>query len=462
MSEIDIPEELVEAVYRDNCIIFLGSGVSKNVANLPNWNSLVGELEELLTEEGIDVKNQSKLELLDIFEEQFSRDELLSELSQALEYDTEEADWSILEDIKELNPHVIFTTNYDTIIEDYLDKESIDYYKTGLDFGLENWNPPELLLVKLHGDIDNLRDGIVISEEDYAIYHLKFPRIYSFIMDQVQDKKVLYIGFSFEDSNFRRLYHQLRWSSRDIRSGKRRMEESYTITYSPTNTKSTKLNMMDITPIEVSSYEDIASAVKEVRTKTSEYEKSDADLRTFDGVDDQIVLETPFLNGLSNFSIRSKILTPSGVTHERALFSLTESEHILGSQSKLITRFSEKCGSLYLKIFLYNPLSGEFFSFDGPPVEPDEWCNVRVDITNDELRLSVDDREKIHPLTQDFSTEFNRLCVGSESGDRCFYKGKMRYFRLYDYNQLKYLIDFETREDGEIYHKRGGGTLIGI
>jgi len=456
MKQFNFPDELINSLEKDNCIIFIGSGVSKQTASLPGWNKLTDELRTILAEEDVEIDSASNIEVLNLFESVFSRDKLLHEINDLLKYEVENIDWSLLQKVKDLNPHMIFTTNYDNLIESCFDSLDENYYKAGLDFDLSGWNYIDPLVLKLHGDLTNLHQDLVLTEEDYAIYHLEHPELYKFIRNQFLDKNILYIGFSLEDPNFRRLHYQLRWQARDLRSGERRMEKSYLVKKSPSDSEKRLLDEMDIEPVEVESHDKIPLLLDELRSKTSEIHSNRSSIG-FDGVDDYIECETPFLNGIYNFSIRSEIYVPDDSGDGNYLFSMVDQNNQIRMGSKIIQGSDE----LSLKIFLYNPESEQYLTFASPSFKPDQWHEISIDSVNDDLRVKIGDEEQIHPITENRSAEFEKLEIGT-SGMMDYYNGRMRFFRIYDYDRLNYLVDIEMDSSGKIRDRVGKTQEIGV
>ncbi|KQB99201.1 SIR2 family protein [Pedobacter sp. Hv1] len=106
-------------------------------------------------------------------------------------------------------PHFdhIFTTNYDTLIEDSMDKRC---YIIGSEhnFPLQNNNLPKVY--KLHGDVNHL-DNIIIAKSDYArnISGQNQNLLWNRFSDTLASKDILFIGHGNEDSNIWEVFNHI-------------------------------------------------------------------------------------------------------------------------------------------------------------------------------------------------------------------------------------------------------------
>ena len=186
-------EQIRKASQGNQLVVFIGAGMSNNFG-FPTWNGLVRSMYKELT--GRKVSERRK----------FSSEETLR-IPQALREKDRKAyerilkdnfgphrvlspDNVILDEIMKLRPKHIITTNFDVLIERYLqDKDEalseehsakegygklvhnhIPYrYMTVVNDGDMITADANHLLLKIHGDVQNM-DSLVLCEDDYLEY----------------------------------------------------------------------------------------------------------------------------------------------------------------------------------------------------------------------------------------------------------------------------------------------------
>lgn len=106
------------------------------------------------------------------------------------------------EELVDLDLPLIFTTNYDDLIERaYIFRSKELITSSTADEYLAHRNPtPERHLIKIHGTID--RPGtVVLTRDDYARARVERRRIYQHLRLDVEQTTYLFIGFSLADPN---------------------------------------------------------------------------------------------------------------------------------------------------------------------------------------------------------------------------------------------------------------------
>ncbi len=215
-------KKIQDAQQKGKLIVFVGAGVSQN-SNLPSWNDLVNqlaqdlgiekkiipkELEETLTEEQIEILKKQKihyntdecLKIPQYYFNEFGEEEYNNKLHNIFSSNLEPNPIDYL--IVELDPKHIITTNYDNLLEKTA--ESIvqtPYSKVSCDKELAialNNN----LIIKMHGELDK----IVLKERDYDTYSNNFKLIETFVKGLIATNTILFVGFSAEDANVRKLF----------------------------------------------------------------------------------------------------------------------------------------------------------------------------------------------------------------------------------------------------------------
>ncbi len=203
-------------------VIFVGSGVSKNIPDMPSWAALIKEMANSIgysrcnnckeKDDCVDKEtNNCKIaydysadELLKIPQYVFNSDPILyNSIIEKQISDKVIPEFSISKKIFEINPSHIITTNYDRIIESsssvhrdqydviISDKELLDSEKSKY-------------IIKMHGDILH-PETIVLKEQDYLNYSQNHVVIELFIKALLTDHIFLFLGYSLIDYNVKQI-----------------------------------------------------------------------------------------------------------------------------------------------------------------------------------------------------------------------------------------------------------------
>lgn len=115
------------------------------------------------------------------------------------------------EALVQLDLPLLFTTNYDELIEQA-------YLAAGLplrvtvsepEFRARRAERPTRHLVKLHGSIDR-PETIVLTRSDYAAARAERQEMLSFLRSEMTEATFLFVGFSLSDPNFNMLHDDIR------------------------------------------------------------------------------------------------------------------------------------------------------------------------------------------------------------------------------------------------------------
>lgn len=199
----------------DKLIVFVGAGVSCNVANMPSWNALIQEMAKSIKYSRCSIcrKKEKDCEKTCKFTDSFSTDEYLKipqyvynrskklynqVLSDNIHHEPN-IDAPLSNAIMDLAPAHIITTNYDKLIENCKNMQKDNYEVIIHDKDLLN-AIKNRYIIKMHGDIDNL-ETIVLKEADYLEYTQKHVLIEMFIKSLLTDHTILFLGYSLNDYN---------------------------------------------------------------------------------------------------------------------------------------------------------------------------------------------------------------------------------------------------------------------
>lgn len=97
---------------------------------------------------------------------------------------------------------MVFTTNYDLFLQNEVfqnfkvyESQNKYYFRTSNGYGE---------LYKIHGDVDS-PNGIVINEKDYELFDSALKLISSKLLNALLDYPVIFMGYSLEDENIRKI-----------------------------------------------------------------------------------------------------------------------------------------------------------------------------------------------------------------------------------------------------------------
>ena len=197
MLEQDI-RFLAEELEKGKLVVFVGAGVSKN-SGLPEWKELIKDYADY---KGID-KFTSK-QFLTIPEEVFERYGSLKYYEIAEKrFSRKYFPNSIHRILEEMDLTYIITTNYDTLIEDQI--KNLQIVSKDEDLPYTNSNR---MLIKMHGDFKN--KNIVLKKSDYDNYEKNFPLISTLIKGLFTTNTVLFIGYSYNDTNVQQIMNWIK------------------------------------------------------------------------------------------------------------------------------------------------------------------------------------------------------------------------------------------------------------
>lgn len=195
-------EELISLVRREQVSLFIGAGFSKEAGAPSVWDlqkAILGEIHD--TEKRESHKDDKLADLSNFFVNKIhlgSRNPLMRILKKAFDFEpTCMDDHNLLAKI----PHFrrIFTTNYDTLLEDSYSRNDICVVRNDADCAYIN---KPFTVVKVHGDFTD-PDSVVITSDDYKQFFTanKNPIMWNLVKTEFATKNILFIGYSLEDNN---------------------------------------------------------------------------------------------------------------------------------------------------------------------------------------------------------------------------------------------------------------------
>jgi hypothetical protein len=189
--------EYSKKVMDGNAAIFAGAGLSQP-AGYVNWKELLSEIADDL---GLKVDREYDLIALAQYHhnQHRSRAKLNEKLVEEFTKDGKPTENHTL--IAQLPIHAVWTTNYDTLIEDAfkaqhkrvdikITPENIAQTHAGID----------VTVFKMHGDVSQPHEA-VITKDDYEKYHLRRELFTVRLKGDLVSLTFLFLGFSFTDPN---------------------------------------------------------------------------------------------------------------------------------------------------------------------------------------------------------------------------------------------------------------------
>ena len=211
--------KLIREAKEDNrLVVFVGAGVSKN-SDIPTWHELIREIakkihysrcdyckrrnEKCTAEECKERYTYTQEELLRIPEYYYQSDtsenhhEYYKLISDAL---SGSSGSNLIDDeVFNLLPHHIITTNYDCLLERSNNVNAQLYTVVGQDSDLLS-RTSERYIIKMHGSLEK-PESIVLKESDYINYEQNYPLISTLIRSLLINHTFIFLGYSLNDYN---------------------------------------------------------------------------------------------------------------------------------------------------------------------------------------------------------------------------------------------------------------------
>lgn len=195
ITQKEFVAEFSEKIRLNQSSIFIGAGVSKSIG-LPSWKELFQEPAKKL---GLSIDD-----IYDFYQlsQYYCNKYSVASLKRTIQRDllTSESSNETLEKIFKLNFKSIWTTNFDTAIENCLIKNKIKSNKVFNDKDLANINIDIYsTLYKINGDINDL-ENLVLTQEDWENFKVSRPIMLTFLKRELVTNTFLFIGYSFNDN----------------------------------------------------------------------------------------------------------------------------------------------------------------------------------------------------------------------------------------------------------------------
>ncbi len=217
----DIAQRLKEPRKYGDVSLMIGAGFSKNAQSKgmasmqpPNWSELAKKMYEELYPEPLEeqekeewhkqrvIKTSGKnvTKLADEYIANFDRNKINNLIEQSIA-DQMFVPGELHKRLLKLHWSDIFTTNYDTLLEQTVD---MIYRENNYEIIYSQNDLPGSIkprIIKLHGSIPQVKP-YVISDEDYRTYPDKYSALVNTVQQAMLETRLCLLGFSGDDPNF--------------------------------------------------------------------------------------------------------------------------------------------------------------------------------------------------------------------------------------------------------------------
>jgi hypothetical protein len=209
MSEVSLEyfcQEYLKALEQGSAALFAGAGLSQP-SGFVNWKELMRDIADEL---GLSVDEEADLISIAQFHvNKFgSRAKLNSSLIEEFTKEAQPNDNHRL--IADLPVDTVWTTNYDTLIEDAFANagKRVDKKTTKANLAQTKLNR-DVIVYKMHGDIDQPQDA-VLTKDDYENYTETRALFSTKLQGDLISRTFLFLGFSFTDPNIEYILSRIR------------------------------------------------------------------------------------------------------------------------------------------------------------------------------------------------------------------------------------------------------------
>lgn len=234
-------EELAGLIADKKVILFVGAGISASL-NFPSWEGLIDKLAEELKYEPELFKSYGDYMMLAEYAQLGMKEKLYQQLNDTFKI-TEDIKNELMQSeiyklIKELGFQIIYTTNYDSLIETYYKEKGEEVIVVNDISKMSQIKSGKPRIMKYHGEL-GYEDSIVLSESQY-FERMNFQ---SYMDIQLQadmlQYNILFLGYSLSDINIKLLWYlaRKRWgknyNDNDSYSEIKGMQKAYIYTATP-------------------------------------------------------------------------------------------------------------------------------------------------------------------------------------------------------------------------------------
>ena len=216
-NELDI--KLAKLASERRLIPFIGAGFSIPLG-LPSWEELIRRLAPKLNWDPdvfMQSGNRNYLQMAEYFVSKKSKGELRREIEKDLRIDPAKLSSSKSHELLvKLNPHSIYTTNYDDGIEEAFKFYNLPHSVIRNINDMKTAESGATSIYKFHGDLND-DESLVITETNY-FERLEFEDPLDIrLRSDILDNTLLFLGYSLNDINARYMFYKLSKINRKLK-----------------------------------------------------------------------------------------------------------------------------------------------------------------------------------------------------------------------------------------------------
>lgn len=201
---MDIPIELGDQLRRGNVLLFCGAGISLSEGGLPSGWQLAQELAQRI---GLETLGATLPEVAQTYEQKIGRHSLVDYIINRIDQ-REITPLRTHQLIAALPFKLIVTTNWDNLQEEALRQARKPFVKIVRDTDVPYHDELKVLLVKLHGTLEQA-DSLVVTSDDYEDVFARMPVVTNVVRSYFATKTILFVGFGLADADFKHLYREI-------------------------------------------------------------------------------------------------------------------------------------------------------------------------------------------------------------------------------------------------------------
>lgn len=202
---LSISQELIEQLKKGNVVLFCGAGISVSEGGLPSGGQLARELAERIGEP--ELAKAPFPEVAQAYELKMGHQSLIEYIANRID-DPRYVPLRTHQLIADLPCTKIVTTNWDRLLEKAMDQAVKPFVKVVRDSDMAYADEAKVLLVKLHGSVEQ-KDSIIITGDDYYDVFARLLGTANLVRSYFTTKTILFLGFGLADDDFKRLYYEV-------------------------------------------------------------------------------------------------------------------------------------------------------------------------------------------------------------------------------------------------------------
>ena len=189
---------IIKKASEDNkLVIVVGAGVSM-LSNFPSWKEVIDRFSGPFSEQKERYSQNEYLRIPQKYYNLRGHKEYYDLLRDIFDLDLQSN--KIHDEILNLNPIHLITTNYDDLLEQAIYARGLFYDVIAKDEEVSQTRTKKFL-IKMHGDVKH--QNVVLKENDYLSYSSQFRLIETMVKSVIASNITLFIGYSLNDRNMK-------------------------------------------------------------------------------------------------------------------------------------------------------------------------------------------------------------------------------------------------------------------